>query len=255
MSKYIYSYLEEISAHELEDYADTIPIHSAIVPVSIDIYQLDDYPEEEIEEPIGERIGFVNGYLVLGRELECMTPSDVHNRDAYMNLICDDIDADLGYVISALLEDDGPLSLERTAIGVDHLYIDEIHLSDTSLMTSVLDALPEMVFMHLHVYPEIMSYYPAPLPHEVKKTEEELAFEEKAGLLQAAIAEQILTGKKDPEMPELALTEEQFRVVAGMRQYGDTYPAKFIDKKAWQPYLDAGFEEWKHTRVLYRFSD
>ncbi len=46
MSKYIYSYLKETSAHELEDYADAIPIHSAIVPVNIDIYQLNDYPED-----------------------------------------------------------------------------------------------------------------------------------------------------------------------------------------------------------------
>ena len=255
MSKYIYSYLKEASAHELEDYADAIPIHSAIVPVNIDIYQLNDYPEDEIEKPIGDNIGSVSGYLVLGREIDLLTPSDIQNRDAYMNLICDDIDADLGYVISALLEEDGPLSLENTGIGVDHLYIDEISLHDSSMQESVLDALPGMIFMHLHVYPEIMSYYPRPLPHEVKKTAKEVAFEEEAGRIYAAIAEHMHSGKNDPDTPDLTLTEDQFRVVAGMRQHGDTYPAEFIDVKAWDPYLNAGFEEWKNTRVLYRFSD
>ncbi len=133
MSKYIYSFGDTTSAIGLREYDDCIPIHSSIVPVNIALYELDDYPEEEIEEPIGERIGFVSGFLVLGRELDNMIPSDVTDRDAYMNLICDDINADLGYVISALLEDNGPLCVERTIFGADHFYIDEVIVHDDHL--------------------------------------------------------------------------------------------------------------------------
>ena len=87
------------------------------------------------------------------------------------------------------------------------------------------------------------------------RTEQDKQFEEDAKKAHAAIMEMMFNGTYDKQNPQLTLTEEQMHVVQGMRQQGDSYPAEYIDKEHWEPFLDAGFAEWNGTRVLYRFCD
>ena len=138
-----------------------------------------------------------------------------------MNLICDDLDADLGYIISALLQNNGPLSINRTKSGINHFYIDEIHLDDPSMLPVILSELPTLIMAHYHAYPDTLSYYPVPLPHEVKKTKGEHAEEETARQKHATIAEHVFHGGTKAEVSDLTLTPEEQRIVMGMRCEGD----------------------------------
>ena len=247
MEKLYSTYDDEIICHFFEAH-ELLEHESVILPCCFELLC-----DAAGQEP--QRCGLVSGTLVLGREIDCRTPDSVDRRDEYMNLLCDDMDADLGYVVSALLENDGPLSIEETVCGIDHFYIDEVHAVDDALLPEILQVIPEMVFRHLHVYPELLSYYPEPLPHGDLRTEQDKQFEENAKKTHAAIMEMIFNGTYDKQNPQLTLTKEQMRVVQGMRQQGDSYPAEYIDKEHWETFLDAGFAEWNGTRVLYRFCD
>lgn len=54
------------------------------------------------------------------------------------------------------------------------------------------------------------------------------------------------------DTPQIQISPEQLNIVLGRRNEGDTYPEQYIDRKAWQPFLDTGYTEWLKTRVLYK---
>lgn len=253
----IYSVFNTVTKHEIEHMSE-LDAHDAVIPCNLDLYQRasEEIPDDQTM-PIGDAVGSVSGTLVLGREIELLIPDQMADQahDNYLNLICDDLSADLGYVVSALLEDDGPLCLNNTIFGIDHFYIHEINVSDPDLLPVVLAELPKMIFTHLHSFPDILSYYPMPLPHEQQQTQSQRIMEEVAKLTQAAIADQLINGQYDAQKPHLVLTREQHRIITGMRRPGDSYPEEYINREIWQPYLDAGFHEWGKTRVLYKFAD
>ena len=56
----------------------------------------------------------------------------------------------------------------------------------------------------------------------------------------------------DMDKPQIQISPEQLNIVLGRRNEGDTYPEQYIDRKAWQPFLEAGYTEWLKTRVLYK---
>ncbi len=58
--------------------------------------------------------------------------------------------------------------------------------------------------------------------------------------------------KRNPDEPQLEISSEQLNMVMGRRNDGDSYPEAYIDRKAWQPFIDTGFTEWRKTRVLYK---
>ena len=57
---------------------------------------------------------------------------------------------------------------------------------------------------------------------------------------------------EDDDKPHLVLSEDQVKIVMGMREEGYTYPESAKDLPLWDKYLSAGFSEWKDTRVLYK---
>lgn len=33
------------------------------------------------------------------------------------------------------------------------------------------------------------------------------------------------------------------------------YPIEYIDMEQWKPFIDAGYIEWRNTRVLFKFTE
>ena len=156
---------------------------------------------------------------------------------------------DLGFIVSALIKDSGPLSAVNSPFGCDHFYIDEIETARPELLPQILKELPEMVFTHLHVHPDMLSYYPKPLPHESREPEGEGI--QLANLLNSA---QILLAVYDEdEEPSYLLTGKPLKKLREMHENATSYPAQFIDTALWKPYLDAQFTEYQNTRVLYKY--
>ena len=247
----IYAYSNEVSTHTIEQTDSMLDYDSLIVPCSFDIYEKpDDAPEVE-DEPVGEYIGCVTGFLVLGHEIERRKPSEYMNGEMFMNLLCDDMTADLGNVVAALLKNDGPLVQHCFITGIDHFYIDEVDVERPELVPLILREIPNIVFKQMHVFPELVSYYPRPLPHEPEQTERDKLLLNLAQCTNTAIMMLMASGEYDDDNPQCVLTPEQIRLLREAHQSGSSYPAKFKDRKLWKPFLDAGFREWEDTRVLY----
>lgn len=163
---------------------------------------------------------------------------------------CDAENADLEFVCSALMEDEGPLEMNP---GANTFYIHEIDLEkeyDTNdIQKFLVERLHKILLSHYHVEPEILIYYPRPLPYDTRY--EDL----KKAIARTAYSE-FLARKEgkiiDDDKPHLILSEDQARLVMGMREEGYTYPEGAKDLPLWDKYLSAGFCEWKNTRVLYK---
>ncbi len=245
----IYSYCNEETTHVIEEERSPIfpDCDTMILPCRIGIYEAPD--DEEIDvAPVGERIGNIEGWLVLGRDIERTVPENVEDTDAFMNLLCDDLTVDLGFVVSALLKEDGPLSLEHTIFGFNHFYLDEISITRPELLPRLLEELPQIIFKHMHVFPDIISYYPRPLPHE---QEPPTALEDFAEQTKSAIMIQMMLG----EIDVASLTPEQIDLLRDVQNSGTSYDEQYVDHALWEPFLDAGFDEWLDTRVLYMICD
>ena len=204
---------------------------------------------EKASESGFNRIGCVQGMLILGQEIERRKAYESVDSERLLNLICDDMSADLGFIVSALIKDSGPLSAENSPFGCDHFYIDEIEAARPELLPQILKELPEMVFTHLHVHPDMLSYYPMPLPHESRQPEgEEIPLAE---LLNSTTV--LLAVYDEDEEQSYLLTGEQLEKLREMHENATSYPAQFIDTALWKPYLDAQFTEYLNTRVLYKY--
>ena len=78
-------------------------------------------------------------------EIERRKANESVDSERLLNLICDDMSADLGFIVSALIKDSGPLSAVNSPFGCDHFYIDEIETARPELLPQILKELPEMV--------------------------------------------------------------------------------------------------------------
>ena len=47
----------------------------------------------------------------------------------------------------------------------------------------------------------------------------------------------------DEDTPQIQISPEQLNIALGRRNEGDSYPEQYIDGKAWQPFVEAGYEE------------
>ena len=141
---------------------------------------------------------------------------------------------------STLMEDNGPLNYN------DNLFhIKEINV-DSDYIDVIIKKLPDIVFAHRHVMPDIISYCPDPIPHEdiLKQIERDIA--------QIAFSESIKNLRDSSYIPTLTFTIEQENILSNKRNYGDTYNKRYIDINSWIPFLNNGYKEWKNTRTLYK---
>ena len=103
------------------------------------------------------KIGELSGCLVMCKQLL--------NSGEDPLTVCEDIDADLAYVISALSdEDDGPLSPDNGDPDLDTYYVRELKMEDgydhTLLKTRIIDELPGLILTFCHVAPDLLGFYP-----------------------------------------------------------------------------------------------
>ena len=228
----------------------TSDIPETYVPYSeIELYGIpSDWEEDkvdrvlnELEEPVP--IGKVTGYLVLGQAI-FLNGGDIVD-------FCDAVSQPIENAASALTEKNGPLTDDSNLFHIMDFNISDT--ADSDDIQTLLTELPDIIFTHMHVIPDIISVCPEPLPHEkskMKKIQE--------GFAMIAYNE---TSKRvfhmedegtNPDAPQIQISPEQLNIVMGRRNVGDSYPEQHIDHAAWQPFIDNDFEEWLNTRVLYK---
>ena len=66
-----------------------------------------------------------------------------------------------------------------------------------------------MVFTHMHVLPELLSYYPRPLPHEPEQTEQDKLLLNLAQCTNTAIMMLMASGEYDDDNPQWYLTDRR----------------------------------------------
>lgn len=238
---------------ETTKYISGLEAMTAYTPyITIKLYGVpDSWDEEKIEEAIecedeAIPLGSISGYLVLGQVL-CLIGADLLE-------YCDNADEELENAASALMERDGPLNEDSNLFHIAEFNVFEG--ADPDEVKKLLIELPDIIFMHMHVTPNVISVSPEPLPHEKSKLEQvqeglaQIAYHETSKRVDAQIFG--TDYEADPDEPMLEISPEQLNIVMGRRNDGDSYPEKFIDRKAWQPFLDAKFTEWRKTRVLYK---
>ena len=248
----IYEHLHTVCEHRSKHISDlTADMPHIYTPyIKLDIFGIPaEWDEEKIEAVIddsgeGVPLGSIEGYLVLGAAMEHI------GEDLYE--CCDATSEELENAVSALMERQGPLEE-----GKNLFHITEMNVNDPDAIDPLLEDLPLMLLTHLHVVPDLISYNPAPLPHEKSKLEQVqedlamLAYNETSKRLE----KQIFGGQdeeEDDDAPQLMASPEQLNVAMGKRNAGESYAEEYIDTDAWQPFLENGFQEWGKTRMLYK---
>ena len=203
------------------------------------------------------RIGTIEGYLILGEEIE--------RRGYNLYDMCDEINADLEYVISALCESGGVMQAHNITRPLNIFYIHEVEFENEEfrdmMLTDILIELPDIMFSHTNILPEMMIYYPRPLPYDTRLMDIQKAIASETvsqvlarnAKLEAIQEDPTIDSDYDNEEPHLALSQDQINMVMGKRVEGDSYPESAKDLPLWGYYELAGFSEWKNTRVLYNF--
>lgn len=258
----VFTYSIDPSRHSLE-YEDINFESDYIKYYSIGIFGIPHGLSEEEEDNIfsdpekAVRIGTIEGYLILGEEIE--------RRGYNLYDMCDEINADLEYVISALCESGGVMQAHNITRPLNIFYIHEVEFENEEfrdmMLTDILIELPDIMFSHTNILTEMMIYYPRPLPYDTRLMDIQKAIASETvsqvlarnAKLEAIQEDPTIDSDYDNEEPHLALSQDQINMVMGKRVEGDSYPESAKDLPLWGYYELAGFSEWKNTRVLYNF--
>lgn len=221
--------------------------------ITINLYGIPSvWDDEKKDQAIGDvtkavPIGDISGYFVLGEA--------IYNNGGDILDYCDSVSALIENPVSALIEMSGPLCEDSNLF-----HIIEFNISDSvdeDDIENLLSELPDILFTHIHVLPDIISVYPEPLPHEESKLEK--VQDDIARIAHYEVMKRVFdnyTNEIDTEQeanaPQLQLSTEQYNRVLGKRNIGDSYPEEYIDRNSWKPFISSGFEEWRNTRVLYK---
>ena len=260
----VFTYSIDPSRHSLE-YEDINFESDYIKYYSIGIFGIPHGLSEEEEDNIfsdpekAVRIGTIEGYLILGEEIE--------RRGYNLYDMCDEINADLEYVISALCESGGVMQAHNITRPLNIFYIHEVEFENEEfrdmMLTDILIELPDIMFSHTNILPEMMIYYPRPLPYDTRLMDIQMDIQKaiasetvsqvlaRNAKLEAIQEDPTIDSNYDNEEPHLALSQDQINMVMGKRVEGDSYPEAAKDLPLWGDYEFAGFSEWKNTRVLY----
>ena len=242
----VFTYSIDPSRHSLE-YEDINFESDYIKYYSIGIFGIPHGLSEEEEDNIfsdpekAVRIGTIEGYLILGEEIE--------RRGYNLYDMCDEINA-------------GVMQAHNITRPLNIFYIHEVEFENEEfrdmLLTDILINLTDIMFSHTNILPEMMIYYPRPMPYDTRMKELQNAIAVETSTQLRARMEKLKAMEEDPTIdsdyddePQLALSEDQINMVMGKRVEGDSYPEAAKDLPLWGDYEFAGFSEWKNTRVLY----
>lgn len=204
-------------------------------------------------------IGRLKGCLILNKRLLELGEDPLE--------ICDDADADLEFIMSALVDTEGPLNEETGDPLQDVFYIHEIEIGKEYgdlYKGKIIDSLPDLLFSFLHVEPDIIAYCPAPLEYTRDPAEaerQELLM--RIAAQKAEHAEQVfeaVMGKKPKQQNDSTLsfagayrfTEDELKFLTRRRHSGSSYPEGAKDPEEYAFYEKHGYKEAGSSRVLYR---
>lgn len=182
-------------------------------------------------------------------------------------VICDDLDADFEYTISALMDEGGPLNSEDGDPEQDIYYIREFEMvpdyNDIKLKSKIIHELPNFIFTFLHVNPELLAFYPAPLeypPDENLEARYQALNSIRAQKIETAFGSIISGDSKKKSNDNVAnfgdayqFTEDEFNMVMGRRHSESSYPEEAKDRKEYEFYEANEFEEVGDSRLLYKY--
>jgi len=203
-------------------------IDNFIVSCTINLYGIPTDLSEEKESEIydgdfeqAENIGTLKGYLILCKNI-------LDNGESPYD-ICDDLNGDLEMAMAILQQNGGPLNDNCGDEYQDVFYIDELILkkkyNTLKLNTSVLNSISDIICTLYHVSPNILCYYPRPLPYEEnihKKVKRDMA---------VIAARDVLENKSTNNSDyNLVLDKEQINYILGRHNLSDAYPEEAKDK-------------------------
>lgn len=212
-------------------------IEKYVLWCSVNLYGVPTDLSEEKESDIYDgnfdnavNIGTLKGCLILCKNI-------LENGESPYD-ICDDLNGDLEMAMSILQANGGLLNNEYGDEYQDVFYIDELILNNVS----------NIVFSLYHVEPNILCYYPQPIPYEEninKKIKREMA---------VIVARDILEkeDKNNNSDYNLVLDEEQLNCILGRHNPSDAYPEEAKDKPLWSIYQKSGFVEVGNSRLLHK---
>lgn len=202
------------------------------------------------------KIGELFGCLILCRQ--------IIDENEEPLIICDDIDGDLEYTISAL-SDDGPLNPEQGDPYQDVYYIHELKMKEgydeVPLKSRIINDLPQLILKFCHVLPDILAFYSSPLEYtrDPDKEARYKALQHIHSQKISSVFEEIIGEKQKGKEDNIVkfgdsyrFTEDEVNMVMGRRHSGSSYPeeAKNMDEYAF--YEANGFEEAGDSRLLYK---
>ena len=196
------------------------------------------------------KIGELSGCLILCKQIinNGFEPWD----------ICDASDGDLVYTISALSSGDGPLNVETGGPEQDVFYIHEFQIEprcdDKVLKGRILNELPKLILMFLHVKPDIIAFYPAPLEYSPDPVEQErylvimnIAFQK----IDSTVDEKQSHGDNVLKFASAyQFSEDDLNFISRYRD--SSYPDEKKDQEEFSFYQAHGFLEAGNSRLLYK---
>lgn len=201
-----------------------------------------------------EKIGDIVGYLILGKQ--------IYADGELIYDICDDVDGDLEYVASTLMDSGEPLDDDPAQ---DIFYIHEFSMSenfpDLPLKARILDELPHICLRLFHVKPDILAFFPTPMPYddtdEDDKARREAVMELSAQKINSVFSD-ILDGEKASPKKVIELgavrefSDDEMNMIMGRRRPGRSYPESAKDSGEFKFYETNGFIEAGDSRLLYK---
>lgn len=191
-------------------------------------------------------LGQIIGNLILCRDMldEAISPYE----------ICDDIDSELEYAISALTEPGAPLAIYdgdeyQNIFYIHNIVFDQSKYSE-QLHATILNNIKGIVLSNYNCVADIVCYYPTPLEYK-----ENPAIKIKKDIANIVMREKMDKGYCGGQNYQLTLDKAQENYILGRRSGEDSYPESAKDKSVWDFYLRHGFEEVLNSRLLYRLID
>ena len=206
----------------------------------------------------GFKIGSVFGCLVLCREILDQ------GEDPYQ--ICDDVDADLEYMMSALLEETGPMNPLVGDPYRDVFYIHTIEFEsgyrNQRLKKRIIKEIPDILLSLENVRPTVMAYYPYPLEDQ----EEDEEYQEKSRILSAIACDKVEARlprflkdvSEEPDSKRVKrfgqyyrFTDDEVNIVLGRRNSYSSYEETRKNVSEFRFYESCGFQEIGDSRLLF----
>lgn len=245
------------------DCADSCVIWNNItfygIPNNLTDDQIDSIYEGDYHDAV--KIGELFGYMILCKQ--------ILNEDHDPVEICDDVDGDLEYAMSALSDEEGPLNLESGDPYQDVYYIRELNMipgyDDELLKSKILDELPKIIISLLHVTPEVIAYYPSPLEYERDLNEAKRSQALHFFAAQKMEAEAKRMNLYDEDVSDdnkiinfgdaYRFSDDELKIIMGRRHSRSSYPEEAKDKTEFTFYEANGFIEVGDSRLLYKYAN